>query len=66
MFLERLQRNGPVIVNNLSREKGEIDFSDRLCSSRPAAGVNEDKPKQADAFITADRRITIAKPNAFK
>lgn len=29
----------------------------------PAAAVNEDKPKQPDAVIAAERRITTAKQN---
>lgn len=38
-----------------SREKGKNTCSDKPSSGRSAAVVNEDKAKQADGLITADR-----------
>lgn len=57
--VSKLER-GVSRVNVNLREKGEIDLSDRSYSSRPSATpVNEDKAKQADELVTADKRFNI-------
>lgn len=45
-----------------SREKCKTELDNRLCGGRSAAASNDDNAIQADAFITADRKITISIP----
>lgn len=47
-------------VKSTSRNKREIDHSNRRWSGRPAADVNEYKTKQTDVLLTTDI-ITFAK-----
>lgn len=49
------------IINGNWREKGESDSCDKPHSGRSDAAVNEDKDKQNDDFITAVKRIMVAK-----
>lgn len=45
----------------VNKEKEETDLSDRSSRGRPAAVMNENKAKQAEALIIADGIITARK-----
>lgn len=48
-------------INGNLREKVKTDLIERFCSGRPAAVLNEEKAKQADNLIRAEKRNCFEK-----
>lgn len=62
---EKAAVDGNTVRRWISRVNGnpiekETDISDRPHSGRPAADMNSNKIKEADALITSDRKIPFA------